>query len=191
MYSPFVIISSPSGGGKSTITKKILKSSQRFAKTVSATTRLPRENEVDGKDYYFISLHDFNKKIKQGDFLEWEEVYPGILYGTLISEIDALAAKGKVGILVIDIHGALELKKRFKDRVLTIFLDIPDLDTLEDRLKYRATENQEDLQKRLKRAEYELSYKNKFDSIIPNITIKKTTEQVIHVIDLFLHKLEL
>ena len=103
--SPLITISSPSGGGKSTVTQKILRSSRRFARSISATTRAPRVNEVDGKDYYFLSLEEFQARISQDEFLEWEEVYPEILYGTFNSEIDSIAKKGQIPILAIDVHG--------------------------------------------------------------------------------------
>lgn len=191
LKSPLITISSPSGGGKSTITQKILKSSRRFAKSISATTRAPRVNEINGRDYHFLSVEEFKAKIANNEFLEWEEVYTGIFYGTLNSEIESIAHKGKVPILAIDVNGALELKKLLGNRLLTIFLDIPNIDILRDRLKYRATENQYDLEKRLKRVEYELSYKNKFDVIIPNIVIAETVKKSLNAIDSFLHKLEL
>lgn len=185
---PLITISSPSGGGKSTVTQKILRSSRRFAKSVSATTRAPRVNEIDGRDYYFLSVEEFKSKIANNEFLEWEEVYQGVFYGTLISEIDNLVNKGKIPILTIDIHGALEIKTKLQDRVFSIFLDIPNLDILRNRLKYRATESDEELEKRLARAEYELSFKNQFDIIIPNIELKDTVNQTIACIDEFLHK---
>ncbi|NBP56010.1 guanylate kinase [bacterium] len=188
--SPLITISSPSGGGKSTVAQKILRSSRRFAKSISATTRAPRINEVEGRDYYFISLEEFKDKIIKDEFLEWEEVYPDIFYGTLNSEIDNIAKKRQIPILVIDVHGALELKKRLKDRLLTIFLDVPSIDVLRDRLQYRATESDEELKKRLARAEYELSFKNQFDIIIPNIQITNTVNQTIDAIYDFLHKFQ-
>lgn len=189
--SPLITISSPSGGGKSTVAQKILRSSRRFAKSISATTRAPRINEVEGRDYYFISLEEFKDKIAKEEFLEWEEVYPDIFYGTLNSEIDNIAKRKQIPILAIDVHGALELKKRLKDSLLTIFLDVPSIETLKDRLQYRATETEAELQKRLARAEYELSFKNQFDIIIPNIQITNTVNQTIDAIDNFLHKFTL
>lgn len=189
--SPLITISSPSGGGKSTVTQKILRSSRRFAKSISATTRTPRINEVEGRDYYFISLQDFKDKIDKDEFLEWEEVYFDVFYGTLNSEIDNIAKKGQIPILAIDVHGALELKKRLKDRLLTIFLDVPSIDILRERLQYRATETEDELKKRLARAEYELSFKDKFDAIIPNIKITDTVNKTIETIDDFLHKFTL
>ncbi len=189
--SPLITISSPSGGGKSTVAQKILRSSRRFAKSISATTRAPRINEVEGRDYYFISLEEFKDKIAKEEFLEWEEVYPDVFYGTLNSEIDNIAKRKQIPILAIDVHGALELKKRLKDRLLTIFLDVPSIETLKDRLQYRATETEAELQKRLARAEYELSFKNQFDIIIPNIQITNTVNQTIDAIDNFLHKFTL
>jgi guanylate kinase len=191
MHSPFVIISSPSGGGKSTIAKKILQSSRRFAKAISATTRSPRIGEKNGRDYYFISIKEFRDKIAQKQFLEWEEVYKDKFYGTLISEIEQLSDQNKIVILILDIHGALKLKKEFQDRVLTIFLDIPNLEILRERLQYRATESSTSLEDRLARAEYELSYKNQFDIVIPNTNLTNTVKQSIEAIDTFLHKLEL
>jgi guanylate kinase len=189
--SPLITISSPSGGGKSTVAQKILRSSRRFSKSISATTRAPRINEVEGRDYYFISLEEFKDKIAKEEFLEWEEVYPDIFYGTLNSEIDNIAKRKQIPILAIDVHGALELKKRLKDSLLTIFLDVPSIDTLKNRLQYRATETEAELQKRLARAEYELSFKNQFDIIIPNIQITNTVNQTIDAIDNFLHKFTL
>lgn len=186
--SPLITISSPSGGGKSTVTQKILRLSRRFARSISATTRAPRVNEVEGKDYHFLSLQEFQDKIAKDEFLEWEEVYPDIFYGTLNSEIDNLAKKGQIPILAIDVHGALELKKRLGNRLLTIFLDVPSIEVLRDRLKYRATETEAELDKRLHRAEYELSFRDKFDVVIPNIEIADTVKQTINVIDEFLHK---
>lgn len=189
--SPLITISSPSGGGKSTVTQKILRSSRRFARSISATTRAPRVNEVDGKDYHFLSLEEFQARISQDEFLEWEEVYPDVFYGTLNSEIDNISKKSQIPILAIDVHGALELKKKLKDRLLTIFLDVPSIATLKDRLKYRATETKAELEKRLARAEYELSFKDKFDVIIPNIKLTDTVKQTIDTIDGFLHKFTL
>lgn len=191
LNSPLITISSPSGGGKSTVTQKILRSSRRFARSISATTRAPRVNEVDGKDYHFLSLEEFQARISQDEFLEWEEVYPDVFYGTLNSEIDNISKKSQIPILAIDVHGALELKKKLKDRLLTIFLDVPSIATLRDRLKYRDTETKDELEKRLARAEYELSFKEKFDVIIPNIKLTDTVKQTIDIIDDFLHKFTL
>jgi guanylate kinase len=188
LKSPLITISSPSGGGKSTVTQKILRASRRFARSISATTRDPRVNEVEGKDYHFLSLQEFQDKIAKDEFLEWEEVYPDIFYGTLNSEIDSLAKKGQIPILAIDVHGALELKKRLGHRLLTIFLDVPSIEVLRDRLKYRATETEAELDKRLQRAEYELSFKDKFDVVIPNIKLTDTVKQTLDIIDEFLHK---
>jgi guanylate kinase len=188
---PLITISSPSGGGKSTITQKILKSSRRFAKSISATTRSPRITEIDGRDYYFLSIEEFKAKITNNEFLEWEEVYKGVFYGTLNSEIQRIVKNCKIPILTIDINGALELKKKLNNNLLTIFLDVPNIEILENRLKYRATETATELQKRLDRAKYELSFKNKFDIIIPNLEIRETVSKVIACIDDFLHKLSL
>jgi guanylate kinase len=191
LKSPLITISSPSGGGKSTVTQKILRSSRRFARSISATTREPRINEINGKDYYFISLQEFKDKISKDEFLEWEEVYPDIFYGTLNAEINKLSSNNKIPILAIDVHGALELKKILGSSLLTIFLDVPSIDILKDRLKYRATETEAELEKRLQRAEYELSYKNQFDEVIINITLSDTVKEALDIIDEFLHKFTL
>jgi guanylate kinase len=185
MYSPFIIISSPSGGGKSTIIKYILQSSRRFTRAISVTTRPIRPGEKDGKDYYFVSLEEFKKKIDQKQLLEWEEVYPDIYYGTPISEIESASRQQKIIILSIDVNGAIELKKRFKESVLTIFLDIPDIDTLKARLRNRNTESSDELIKRLARVEYELQLKNQFDRVVMNDDLHMTVNQVKESIEEF------
>lgn len=163
-----VVITSPSGAGKTSIVKKLLVHHKDYAFSVSATTREKRSTEVDGKDYFFISQSDFNQKLSAGEFLEHEEVYPGITYGTLKSEVERLWNQRKVVIFDIDIKGAANLKKQFGKDCFVIFVKPPSLKVLENRLKARDTEDAKSLKARLKRAEEELKFEPQADYALEN-----------------------
>lgn len=176
-----IIFSAPSGAGKGTIIKEILKDS-RFSLSVSATTRKPREGDVEGETYYFLSEEEFRRRAQEGEFVEWEEVYPGLMYGTLYSELERLWAMGKVIIFEIDVNGALQMKHYFEDQSLSVFITPPDLETLELRLHERDSETEESLRTRLDRASYEMSQQHEFDVVIINDNldqaISRTQEQI-------------
>jgi guanylate kinase len=163
-----VVITAPSGAGKSSIVKKLLKHKPELAFSVSCTTRPQRDGEVNGQHYYFISVEDFKRKIAAGEFVEYEEVYTNQFYGTLKSEVERIWNKRKVALFDIDVKGALNLKKQFGNDCLTIFIAPPSKESLANRLKGRATESAESLKERIKRAEEELSFAEKFDSIVVN-----------------------
>ncbi|GIV31607.1 MAG: guanylate kinase [Saprospiraceae bacterium] len=163
-----IIVTAPSGTGKTTIVRHLLERFDSLAFSVSATTRTPRPHERHGKDYYFLDTDTFRKHIEQGDFLEWEEVYDGQYYGTLRKEVERLWSQGKNVIFDIDVKGALNLKKAYPDRTLTIFLKPPSLQALEQRLRNRRSETPESLRKRLEKAKLELQFENNFDVVIVN-----------------------
>lgn len=163
-----LIFTAPSGAGKTTIVRHLLTYFPDLAFSVSATTRKQRPNEKDGKDYYFLSQEDFQQKIAQGDFVEWEEVYPGGFYGTLHSEISRLWALGKTIVFDIEVKGATNLKKFYPEDSLAVFVQPPSKEVLFQRLRDRSTEDADSLAARIKRAGEELEYAHSFDRIILN-----------------------
>jgi guanylate kinase len=181
-----IAVSSPSGGGKTSIIKRILKDFPEIIFSVSATTRPKRSNETNGVDYYFITDSEFEQKIKNGEFIEWERFYD-YYYGTLKSEVDNNLPAGRSVLFEIDVKGAISLKKIYKDSVL-IFIDPPSFDELVKRLKRRKTETEIDLQKRIDRAKMELSFKPKFDYIFVNDDLEKVYKQIKDLIKKILNK---
>ncbi|MCG8687455.1 MAG: guanylate kinase [Desulfobacterales bacterium] len=168
MDGKVVIFSAPSGAGKTTIVKEMLNQQFGLEFSVSACSRPKRENEVDGKDYYFMTTEAFKQKIENDEFLEWEEVYKDQFYGTLKSEVDRIWAKGKDVIFDVDVVGGVNVKSIFGDKALAIFIMPPSLEVLKERLLARSTENEESLKKRLDKAELEMTYADDFDVQIIN-----------------------
>lgn len=168
-----LIFTAPSGAGKTTIVRHLLTYFPDLAFSVSATTRKQRPNEVDGKDYYFLSQDDFQQKIAQGDFVEWEEVYPGGFYGTLRSEINRLWALGKTIVFDIEVKGATNLKKFYPEDSLAVFVQPPSEEVLFQRLRGRSTEDAASLAARIKRAGEELCYATSFDRILLNDVLQE------------------
>jgi guanylate kinase len=172
------IFSAPSGAGKTTIVRHLLGLGDlNLSFSVSATSRARRENEEDGKDYYFISSEDFKKKIQNREFLEWEEVYPGQFYGTLKSEIERIWSEGKNVIFDIDVEGGLNLKNHFGKSALALFVQPPSMETLRFRLRNRSTEDSDKIAMRIAKAEKELSFSPKFDVVLLNDTLELALEQ--------------
>jgi guanylate kinase len=163
-----IIFSAPSGAGKTTIVHHLLKKIPTLSFSISATTREQRGDEVNEKDYYFISQADFLHKIAQKEFVEFEEVYSGTFYGTLRSEIERIWASGKHVIFDIDVEGGLHLKKKYGESALAIFVDPPSLEVLIERLTGRGTDAPEKLAERIKKADKELKYASRFDVILKN-----------------------
>lgn len=172
-----VILTAPSGAGKTTIAHALLQAVPALGFTVSATTRAARPGEVDGKDYYFLSVDDFEKKIAAHAFIEYEMVYAGKYYGTLYSELERIWRSGKIPLRVIDVVGAAELKKKYAGRALSLFIKPPTLEALYERLKHRGTENEEALEERMKRANMEMSFATQFDRVIINDVLEKAVRQ--------------
>jgi len=173
-----LIISAPSGSGKTTITKFLLSQNLNLVFSVSACSRKKRENEVDGVDYYFLDKNDFQKRIQKGDFLEWEEVYKNAFYGTLKNDVEGKLNSGKNVIFDIDVKGAIALKKFFKKDALAIYLDVP-FEMIEKRLRNRKTEKEKQIVIRLEKIKKEEGYKNRFDTIIFNKNLDKSKQKVL------------
>ena len=174
MIQKAIIISAPSGAGKTTIVKHLLSVIPSLEFSVSACSRPKRENESDGKDYYFISAEEFRKRIANGEFVEWEEVYPGNYYGTLKSELRRIWDKGSYPIFDVDVVGGLNLKKYFGEMALAIFIQPPSFEELKKRLIARNTDNEESLNKRLSKVEYEMTFKQNFDHVVINAELEKS-----------------
>lgn len=183
-----VIISAPSGAGKSTIVGKVLPQFPDLQFSVSATSRPPRGEEKHGEHYYFLSASEFRDAIKDEAFLEWEEVYPDQFYGTLKSEVERLWNDGKAVIFDIDVIGGLNLKKMFGKKALALFVQPPSEMELAKRLRGRATDTEEKIQMRLAKAREELASAQAFDHVIVNDDLKLATEETQQLIDQFLAK---
>lgn len=170
-----IIFSAPSGSGKTTIVRHLLRTCDYLDFSVSVTTR-PRRNEreINGKDYYFLSLADFKQKITNNELVEWEEVYDGNYYGTLKSEIDRLWSIGKHVVFDVDVKGGLKLKQHFKERALAIFVRVKDVNVLEKRLRHRNTESEKNIKKRLAKAEHEMNFENGFDETLVSDKLEQT-----------------
>lgn len=178
MSGKLLIFSAPSGAGKTTIVKRILEQlNGQVSFSISASTREPRGNEVDGKDYYFISKEDFLHRIAKHEFIEFEEVYAGTFYGTLRSEVERIWSEGKHVIFDIDVVGGLRLKSKFPDQSLAVFVNPPSLTVLKERLTGRGTDSPEKLKERIAKAELELSYAEKFDVILENRDLETACTQ--------------
>ncbi len=183
------VLSSPSGGGKTSVIREIKKRKPEYTYSISATTRPRRDHEIDGKDYFFLSENKFREKINKGDFIEWAEVH-GHLYGTPRESIESKLEEGKVVLLDIDVEGGMSIKKLYPDQSLLIFLKPPSIETLIDRLKYRSTETNEQIQKRLERIPKEMSYADLYDVVIINDVFNRTVNEVIETIETYRKQLE-
>ena len=182
-----IIITAPSGAGKTSITKHLLKTfPDKLAFSISAATRQKREYEKDGVDYYFMSVDDFKEKIQHNAFIEWEMVYEGKYYGTLISEIHRIWKEGKVPLLDIDVQGAVHVQQEHRQQSLSIFIEPPSVDELKKRLSSRGTETPESLATRLNKATYELSFKDHFDKVIVNADLEKACKEAVDIISNFI-----
>ena len=175
------VFSAPSGSGKTTIVRDVLKNYPGFVFSISATTRKRRDTEKEGIDYFFISEKEFNEKINTGEFVEWEKFYD-YYYGTLKSLVDNNLANGISTVFEVDVKGALSIKNAYKNSVL-IFIAPPSIEALKDRLIKRNTETNEDLKKRIERAEMELSFKDKFDYVVSNVNLEEAKKEVKNIIE--------
>lgn len=185
-----IAFTAPSGAGKTTIVKHLLSKYDELAFSVSATTRAARPHEVHGKDYYFLSLEEWQQKIEEGDFLEWEEVYENQYYGSLKSEVERLWSIGKYVIFDMDVKGATNIKKIYGEKAITVFVKPPSSEILFTRLRNRQTESEESLRKRIARAAEELTYESTFDIVLLNDDLEvclTKAEQIVEKIVLNQH----
>lgn len=181
-----IIFSAPSGSGKTTIVKYLLQHNPDLGFSISASTRDKRgRKETNGVDYYFLSPEEFKKKIDEDAFIEWEEVYAGNFYGTLKSEIQRLWDAGKNVIFDVDVKGGIALKKYFGDKALSIFVKVPSLEVLQQRLNERGTETEESLSRRLFKAKFEMTFQDKFDVVLLNEDLEKSTAEAQRLYDGF------
>ena len=182
VHNKLIILTAPSGSGKTSITRFLIHKYPKLSFSISATTRLPRGEEKNGVEYYFMSVDDFRKKIDEKGFIEWEVVYEGKYYGTLKSELERIWNEGKVPMLDIDVQGAVHVQQKFAGDCLSIFIEPPSVEELKRRLESRGTETPENLATRVSKASYEMSFKHHFVKTILNDNLEKAcaeTEQVI------------
>jgi guanylate kinase len=184
-----IIFSAPSGAGKTTIVRALLeKYPELFSFSVSATTRMRRSHEIEGIHYYFLSTEDFKQKIENDAFIEYEQVYSGLYYGTLKSEIERIWQIQKHVLLDVDVKGGCNLKEQFKDKALSIFVMPPSLEILRKRLMDRGTESSQSLETRIDKAASEMEFSTKFDKIVVNDDLQSAIKQSIEYIEMFLKK---
>jgi guanylate kinase len=180
-----IIITAPSGAGKTSITRYLLNKYPQLAFSVSAATRQPRKDEKNGVDYYFMNLDEFKQKIQNDDFIEWEMVYEGKYYGTLKSELDRIWANRQTPVLDIDVKGAIHVQQEFGQNCLSIFIEPPSIEVLKYRLESRGTEGLEALQNRISKASYEISFKHHFNKIIVNDDLAKACSEAEKIVEAF------
>jgi guanylate kinase len=181
-----VIISAPSGAGKTTLVNKLLKAKLPLLFSISACSRAPRDGEEDKKDYYFLSVEEFKEKIKAQDFIEWEEVYQGNFYGTLKKEIERIWKEKKHVVFDVDVIGGISLKEYFKENSISIFIKPPSMEVLRKRLKKRNTEDRKSIKNRLEKSFEEMKSIDKFDKIIVNDELNISTKNIIETVEKFL-----
>ncbi len=184
----YIIFSAPSGAGKTTIVRELMRRMPNLEFSISACSRSPRENEVDGKDYHFIDKEVFKQKIENHEFVEWQEVYAGSYYGTLKSELERIALKNNHLVFDVDVLGGVNLKKIFGDSALSIFIMPPSIEELELRLINRHTDSTEAIAKRVAKAKYEITFSNQFDKILINSNLEFAIQEAVNIVDKFLTK---
>ncbi|MBR3591076.1 MAG: guanylate kinase [Alistipes sp.] len=181
-----VIFSAPSGSGKTTIVRELLQRFPQFEFSISATSRQPRGKEQHGIDYYFLSTDEFRQRVERDEFVEWEEVYAGTCYGTLKSEVERIWAKGNVIVFDVDVMGGINLKRLFGEDACSIFIMPPSIEELERRLRGRGTDSEEVIQKRIGKAEFELSKSPEFDYTVVNDVLADAVNEATDIINNFL-----
>ena len=186
MDGKLVIISAPSGAGKTTIVRHLLESGLNLEFSVSATTRAPRGSETDGVDYYYISVDEFRKRVENDEFVEWEEVYKDLLYGTLKSEVERIWKKGNHLLFDVDVKGGISLKNKFGTRSISLFIMPPSVEELETRLIKRGTDTIDTIKMRVEKAREEMKLANQFDTIIVNHQLDRAKNEAYKTVSSFL-----
>ncbi len=176
-----IVVSAPSGAGKTTICHRLQQAFPDYQFSISATTRPRRPNEIDGRDYFFFSEQEFDRKVAQNEFVEWEYVH-GFRYGTLLAGLQRALDKGHILLLDVDVKGGVSIKNRFPADTVAVFIDPPDLETLKRRLKGRGTDNEEAINKRLSRIPEEVSYKNNYDYVVVNDNLDKAVDEISRIL---------
>lgn len=186
-YNKIILITAPSGSGKTSIVNHLMKKFPQLAFSVSATTRQPRDNEKNGQHYYFINEKEFREKIHNKEFLEWEMVYEGKYYGTLKSDIERIWKENKIPVLDIDVQGAIHVQQQYPVNTIAIFIQAPSAEELKRRLKLRGSETDESLQARLNKSSYEMTFKKHFENIITNENFQTACKEADKIIGDFLN----
>lgn len=187
MEGKLIIFSAPSGSGKTTIVNHLLKTNPKLGFSISACTREMRESkEANGKDYYFLTVEDFKKRIESNEFVEWEEVYPNRFYGTLRTEVHRIWKMGKHVIFDVDVKGGINLKKQFGDKALAVFVRVKSIDELEKRLKSRNTDTEESIRTRMEKMRYEFTFQDQFDVILENDVLETTLKEAEELVNNFI-----
>lgn len=181
-----LIFSAPSGSGKTTLVKFLMQHVDNLSFSISATSRKKRNGEVNGKDYYFLTADEFRKKISDNEFVEWEEVYHDSFYGTLKSEVEQIRNSGKNVVFDVDVVGGVNIKKLYGNDALAIFVMPPSIEVLNERLVSRGTDDAVDINTRIEKAEYELTFSDKFDSIIINDNLERAKQETIDIVEGFI-----
>jgi guanylate kinase len=186
-YNKIILITAPSGSGKTSIVNHLMKKFPQLAFSVSATTREPRKNEINGHHYYFINEKAFREKIHNKEFLEWEMVYEGKYYGTLKSDIERIWKEHKIPVLDIDVQGAIHVQQQYPVNTIAIFIQTPSAEELKRRLKLRGSETDESLQARLNKSSFEMSFKKHFENIITNEDFQTACREADKIVGDFLN----
>ncbi len=186
-YNKIILVTAPSGAGKTSIIRYLMKKFPQMAFSVSATTRKPRENEKNGEDYYFISENEFKEKIHHKEFLEWEMVYEGKYYGTLKEEIERIWAQNKVPVLDIDVQGAIHVQQQYPVNTFSVFIQPPSVEELKSRLLMRGSETKESLQARVNKASFEMTFKSYFENVVINNDFDEACKQAEKIVSTFLN----
>ena len=187
-YQKILIITAPSGAGKTSITRYLMQQFPQLAFSISAATRQPRSNEQHGVDYYFMSEAEFQQKIKNKQFAEWEMVYEGKYYGTLKSELERIWQQTKVPVLDIDVKGAIHVQNQYPVNTLSVFIEPPSVEELKKRLESRGTETVESLTARVNKASYEISFKGHFNEVIVNDNLDRACSEALKLVGDFLNQ---
>ena len=183
-----LIFSAPSGSGKTTLLNYVMSQIPEMAFSVSATTRPPRGEEVNGKEYYFLTMDDFKQRVANGEFLEWDEVYPGRCYGTLLSVVEQMQLDGKHVAFDVDVCGAVDIKKHYGDQALSVFIQAPSIEVLRERLINRQTDSMEEIEKRVAKAAWETEFaQGKFDRTIINDDLETAKREILETVQAFLN----
>ena len=188
MDNKLIIITAPSGAGKTSITRYLMKQFPQLSFSISAATRNPRGTEKDGVDYHFISTEEFKGKIQHEEFVEWEMVYEGKYYGTLKSELERIWKNNKIPVLDIDVKGAIHVQQQYPTSSLSLFIQAPSVEELKNRLESRGTETAESLAARVNKASYELSFKDQFNKLITNDDLQRACDEAVSIVADFIRQ---